>query len=62
MEENYQVYELTYDCSVPVGKTILQTGLSKQEARDLTRDYRNALDTAGVLSKGYGYELIPGST
>ena len=58
MEDNtqYQVYEVTYERSFRTRKKILETGLSKQEARYLTRKYRNSLDVPGMFSKGYGFE------
>lgn len=56
----YQVYEVTFERSFRTRKKILESGLSKQEARDLARKYRNSLDTPGMFAKGYGFEEMEG--
>ncbi len=52
----YQVYEITYKNSIPVDKCVLAEYLSRQEARDLVRKYRNELSGDDVMKKGYGFE------
>ena len=54
----YQVYEVTYERSVRVGKTVLARFLGRQEARELVRQYRNALGYHEVIEKGYGFEKM----
>ena len=54
----YQVYEITYERSVRVGKTVLARYLGRQEARELVRQYRNALGYHEVIEKGYGFEKM----
>ena len=52
----YQVYEVTYERSFRTRKKVLEAGISKQEARELVRRYRNSLDIPGMFAKGYGFE------
>ncbi|MBO4394898.1 MAG: hypothetical protein J5819_00945 [Eubacterium sp.] len=52
----YQVYEVTYERSFQTRKKILESGLSKQDARDLARKHRSLLDPTCVVSKGFGFE------
>ena len=54
----YQVYEITYEKSVRAGKTVLARYLGRQEARELVRQYRNALGYHEVIEKGYGFEKM----
>lgn len=54
----YQVYEITYERSVRVGKTVLARYLGRQEARELVRQHRNALGYHEVIEKGYGFEKM----
>lgn len=54
----YQVYEVIYKKSIPVKKHIVAEYLSRQEARDLVREYRNILVGNDVITKGYGFEKM----
>ena len=52
----YQVYEVTYERSYQTRKTVLQSGLSKQEARELARKHRNSQEPPNLISKRIGFE------
>lgn len=52
----YQVYEVTYERSYQNRKTVLRSGLSKQEARELARKHRNSQEPPNLISKVFGIE------
>ena len=54
----YQVYQITYEDSKPVGKKVLEDELTRQEARDTVRRYRNEMTTVDVIRYGYGFEKM----
>ena len=58
----YQVYEITYKKSIPSDKQVVAEYLSRQEARDLVRKYRNAITGDEVMTKGYGFEKMTVTT
>ena len=54
----YQVYEVTYERSFSDRKKILQSGLSRREARELAKWQRDSQDPTNIISKGYGFEAM----